>query len=92
MFTELGSKSLAANNYRINEDPETTSAAIVANACILLCENTCMLNVISDNGVCFGVYASLLLLLLVLRGSSVTLGSLLTINQFYLFWTMDDTC
>lgn len=22
MFTELGSKSLAANNYRINEDPE----------------------------------------------------------------------
>ena len=25
MFTKLGSKSLAANNYRINEDPENNS-------------------------------------------------------------------
>lgn len=25
MFTNLGSKSLAANNYRINEDPENNS-------------------------------------------------------------------
>ncbi len=25
MFTKLGSKSLAANNYRINEDPENNN-------------------------------------------------------------------
>ncbi len=27
MFTELGSKSLAANNYRINEDPENNNGS-----------------------------------------------------------------
>lgn len=50
MFTELGSKSLAANNYRINEGPETISTAIVANVCMVISENACMLNVMSDNG------------------------------------------
>lgn len=36
MFTKLGSKSVAANNYRINEDPETMTTAIVANTCMLI--------------------------------------------------------
>lgn len=75
MWAELGSKSLAGNNHRINEDAENNRPAIVANTRVVISENTCILNVIPDNSVVPRVIRLFIsALLLVSRVWSVTAG------------------
>lgn len=88
MFTKLGSKSLAANNYRINEDGEDNSAGYCCkymHVIILKCMHGKWESASIVPPCLFRL--SINALLLVMSASSVMVGSAFFVDHFDLFWS-----